>query len=202
MSVLVTGGIGADSWLAGAFTAIKNSQNQGGMLGALQNAGSNNGSIGSFLSQSSDFSNNFALIATNNVTSASSFYAQIASQNDQARQQQKLQAALTRLQQTQSMVQQKNTLDPFIYFPDGSYIDTNANILTMQDGTQYDTTTGLKYVDPSSIVDLGGGSFLNTSTNVMTMADGTQIDTITGLKIADLNALTASSSSSGTNTGS
>ena len=193
MSVISSGGLGANSWLASAFTSIRNSQNQGGILGALQDAGSNDGSIGSFLSQSSSFSNAFALITTNNTTSASSFYAQIASQNDQTRQQQQLQDALTSLQQTQSMVQPTNTLDPFIYFPDGSYIDTNANILTMPDGTQYDTTTGLKYVDPASIVDLGGGSFLNTSTNVMTMADGTQIDMVTGLKISDLDALNSSS---------
>lgn len=193
MTVIPSSVLGANGWLANAFSSIQSSQNQGGILGALQNAGSNDGSVSSFLSQSSSFSNAFALITTNNTTSASSFYAQIASQNDQTRQQQQLQDALTSLQQTQSMVQPTNTLDPFIYFPDGSYIDTNANILTMQDGTQYDTTTGLKYVDPASIVDLGGGSFLNTSTNVMTMADGTQIDMVTGLKISDLDALDSSS---------
>ena len=192
MSVISSGGLGANSWLASAFTSIQNSQNQGGILGALQDAGSNDGSIGSFLSQSSSFSNSFALISTNSTTSASSFYAQIASQNDQDRQQKALEDALAGLQQTQSQVQPKNTLDPFIYFPDGSYLDTNANILTMQDGTQYDTTTGLKYTDPASIVDLGGGSFLNTTTNVMTMADGTQIDMVTGLKISDIEALDTS----------
>ncbi|HXD44774.1 MAG TPA: hypothetical protein VN655_06525 [Pseudolabrys sp.] len=181
MSIIGAGG--ASNWLAGAFTAIKNSQNQGGILGALQKAGSNDGSIGSFLSQSSSFSNTFALITSNNVSSASSFYAQIASQNDQARQQKQLQDALTALQQTQQQVQPTNTLDPFIYFADGSYIDTNSNILTMQDGTQFDTTTGLKYVDPASMVDLGGGSFLNTNTNVITLADGTQIDATTGIKV-------------------
>jgi hypothetical protein len=53
----------------------------------------------------------------------------------------------------------------------------------MQDGTQYDTTTGLKYVDPASLVDLGGGSFLNSSTNIITLADGTQIDGTTGIKV-------------------
>src|SRR3569832_201350 len=196
MSIISSGGLGANSRLASAFTSIQQSQNQGGILGALQDAGSNDGSISSFLNQSSSFSNSFALISTNSTTSASSFYAQIASQNDQTRQEQALQYALTGLQQTQSMVQPSNTLDPFIYFPDGSYLDTNANILTMQDGTQYDTTTGLKYTDPASIVDLGGGSFLNSTTNVMTMADGTQIDMVTGLKISDINALNTSGSSS------
>src|SRR3569623_1592149 len=103
MSIISSGGLGANSWLASAFTAIQQSQNQGGILGALQDAGSNDGSISSFLNQSSSFSNSFALISTNSTTSASSFYAQIASQNDQTRQEQALQDALTGLQQTQSM---------------------------------------------------------------------------------------------------
>lgn len=181
MSILGTGGGGSSNWLADAFTAIKNSANQGGILGALASSG--DGSIGSFLGQASAFSNNFATISTNNLTSASSFYAQIAAQNDQARQQKQLQQALSGLQQAQQMVQPANTLDPFIYFADGSYLDTNSNILTMQNGTQIDTTTGLKYVDPSTVVDLGGGSFLNTSTNIITLADGTQIDATTGIKV-------------------
>ena|SRR5690348_5200334 len=185
MSILGTSGGGSSNWLAGAFSAIKASQNQGGMLGALQNAGSNDGSVGSFLSQSSSFSNAFALITQNNTTSASSFYAQIASQNDQTRQQNQLQQALDELQQTQDMVQPANTLDPFIYFANGSSLDTNSNILTLQDGTQIDTTTGLKYVDPAARVDLGGGSFLNTNTNIITLADGTQIDATTGIKVTD-----------------
>jgi hypothetical protein len=82
------------------------------------------------------------------------------------------------------MVQPKSMLDPFIYFPDGSTIDTVNNIMTMPDGTQYDTTTGAKYVDPASIQQLGNGAYLNTKTNIMTMADGTQIDTITGLAVS------------------
>jgi hypothetical protein len=180
MSILAAGG---SNWLADAFTAIKNSSNQGGILGALASSG--DGSIGSFLGQASAFSNNFATISANNLTSASSFYAQIASQNDQARQQQALQKALEDLQKTQQMVQPTNTLDPFIYFGDGSYLDTNSNILTFQNGTQIDTTTGLKYVDPASLVDLGGGSYLNTTTNIITMADGTQLDATTGLKVTD-----------------
>ena len=49
------------------------------------------------------------------------------------------------------MVQPANTLDPYIYFPNGSSIDTNTNILTMPDGSQIDTTTGLKYVDPADL---------------------------------------------------
>jgi hypothetical protein len=175
----------ASNWIADAYSAIRAAQNQGGILGALQNAGSNDGSIGSFLGQASAFSSNFALIAQNNVTSASSFYAQIAAQNDDARRQQQLQAALADLDRTQQMVQPANVLDPVIYFADGSTLDTNSNILTMQSGKQIDTTTGLEYVDPAARVDLGGGSFLNTATNIITMADGTRIDAVTGLVVTD-----------------
>ena len=82
------------------------------------------------------------------------------------------------------MVQAKNVLDPFIYFQDGSSIDTNSNILTMANGTQIDTTTGLKVVDTSSIMQLANGAYLNTATNILTMADGTQIDTVTGLTVS------------------
>ncbi|MGB6416153.1 MAG: hypothetical protein WBF50_06055 [Pseudolabrys sp.] len=82
------------------------------------------------------------------------------------------------------MVQAKNVLDPFIYFQDGSNIDTNSNILTMANGTQIDTTTGLKVVDTSSIMQLANGAYLNTATNILTMADGTQIDTVTGLTVS------------------
>ncbi|HVR59252.1 MAG TPA: hypothetical protein VMT72_20765, partial [Pseudolabrys sp.] len=66
----------------------------------------------------------------------------------------------------------------------GSSIDTNSNILTMANGTQIDTTTGLKVVDTSSIMQLANGAYLNTATNILTMADGTQIDTVTGLTVS------------------
>ena len=56
--------------------------------------------------------------------------------------------------------------------------------MTMPDGTQYDTTTGAKYVDPASIIQMANGAYLNTKTNILTMADGTQIDTVTGLKVS------------------
>ena len=81
-------------------------------------------------------------------------------------------------------MQPKNVLDPIIYFPNGSTIDTTSNIMTMPDGTQYDITTGLKYVDPSSTMQIAGGATLNTSTNILTLADGIQIDTVTGLKVS------------------
>jgi hypothetical protein len=170
------------AWMNSAITAIQNSQTSGGILGALASVG--DGSVDSFLGQSSTSANNFALISQNSVTNASAFYAQLASQNLQQRNAQKLQQTLDALSQTQNQVQPKNTLDPFIYMPDGTTIDTNSNIMTRPDGTQYDVTTGAKYVDPASIIQMAGGAYLNTQTNILTMGDGTQIDTITGLKVS------------------
>jgi hypothetical protein len=170
------------SWMNNAIASIQSEQNAGGILGALANIG--DGSINSFLGQSTTSANNFALISQNSVTSASAFYTQLASQNQQQRQSDQLQQALNALNQTQNQVQAQNVLDPFIYLPDGTTIDTNNNIMTRPDGTQYDVTTGAKYVDPSSIIQMANGAYLNTQTNILTLTDGTQIDTVTGLKIA------------------
>jgi hypothetical protein len=173
----------ATNWLADTITAIKNNQNQGGLLGMLQNAATSDGSINSFLRQSSNSANAFATISQTSLTNASSLVAQIAANNMQQANAKKLQDALNQLTAKQQEVQPKNTLDPVIYFADGSTIDTTSNILTETDGTQYDITTGLKYVDPSSIVQLGNGAYLNSKSNIMTLADGTQIDTVTGLTV-------------------
>jgi hypothetical protein len=74
-------------------------------------------------------------------------------------------------------------LDPFIYFDDGSSIDTANNILTKADGTQIDTTTGREIVDSASIINMANGAYLSTKTNILTMADRTKIDTVTGLVV-------------------
>jgi hypothetical protein len=170
------------NWIGDTIVAIQNSATSGGILGALASSG--DGSISSFLGQSSTIANNFALISQNNVTNASSFYAQIASQNQQQRSQQKLQEALAALNQSQNQVQPKNVLDPFIYLSDGTSIDTANNIMTRPDGTQYDTTTGAKYVDPTFIIQMANGAYLDTKNNILTLGDGTQIDTVTGLKVS------------------
>ena len=171
------------NWLAPTITAIKNQANEGGLLGMLDSAGGD-GSISSFLSRSQATAGNFASISQNSISNASSLVAQIASQNLQDANSKKLQDALASLSATQQMVQAQNVLDPVIYFQDGSNIDTNSNILTMANGTQIDTTTGLKVVDTSSIMQLANGAYLNTATNILTMADGTQIDTVTGLTVS------------------
>jgi hypothetical protein len=171
------------NWLADTFTAIQNEQNQGGLLGMLQNSGGD-GSINTFLGQSSNTANAFATISQTSVTNASSLFAQIASQNIQQANAKKLQESLDQLSVQQQMVPVKNVLDPVMYFPNGSTLDTNSNILTMPDGTQYDTTTGAKYVDPAFIIQMANGAYLNTQSNILTLPDGTQIDTVTGLKVS------------------
>ena len=171
------------NWIADTMTAIQNEQNQGGLLGMLQNSGGD-GSINSFLGASSNTANAFATISQTSVTNVGSLVAQIAATKIQQANAKKLQDSLDQLSAQQQMVQVKNVLDPFIYFSNGSSLDTANNILTMPDGTQYDTTTGAKYVDPASIIQLANGAYLNTKTNILTMADGTQIDTVTGLKVS------------------
>jgi len=173
----------SSNWLADTITNIQNEANQGGLLGMLASSGGD-GSISSFLGSSSSVANNFALISQNSVVNSSSLIAQMASQNLQKENSKKLQQAFDALQATQNQVQAKNVLDPFIYFPDGSTIDTNNNILTMSDGTQYDTTTGAKYVDPASIIQMANGAYLDTKNNILTQPNGTQIDINTGLTIS------------------
>jgi hypothetical protein len=177
---------GATDWLADTTARIKASENQGGLLGMLSAAaqGNNDGSTKSFMTNSITASNMFATIAQSTVTSYSSLIAQMASARQQKAQAQKLEDAMKSLQDTQNMVAKKNVLDTFIYMPDGSYIDTANSIMTMSDGTQYDVTTGAKYVDPTMIIQMANGSYLDTKNNILTMADGSRIDSVTGIRLS------------------
>ncbi len=146
--------------------------------------GNNDGSTSSFLTNSISAANGLATIAQTSLTSYSSLIAQQASARQQQEQQQKLADAMKSLQDTQNQVQATNTLDPIIYMPDGSFIDTTNNLMTMSDGTQYDITTGAKYVDPSSVIQMANGSYLDTKNNILTMADGSRMDSITGIMLS------------------
>ena len=172
----------ATNWLADTITNIENSQNQGGLMGMIANSGGD-GSITSFLNSSSSNADNFALIAQNNVVNYSSLIAQMAGANIRKKNNKALEDALKSLQETQKQVQSKN-VNPFVYLPDGSTIDTASNVMTMTDGTQYDITTGAKYVDPSAIIQMANGSYLDTKNNILTMADGTRIDSVTGINLS------------------
>jgi hypothetical protein len=173
------------NWLDDTMTAIKNSNNTGGLLGMLSAAAAgNDGSVNTFLRNSNATANAFATISQSSVTNASALIAQMASQNLQKADEKKMQDAFAALAATQKMVPKKNVLDAIIYFADGSTIDTNSNIMTRADGTQYDTITGAKYVDPASIIQMANGAYLDTKNNILTMSDGTKIDTVTGLKVS------------------
>ena len=173
----------AQSWLNDALNSIQNQSNAGGLLGMLQHSGGD-GSVSAFLASSAITAGQFALISQNSVTNTSSLVAQMAAQNAQQANSQKLQDSIDALSLTQQMVQPKNVLDPTIFFADGSTLDTNSNILTMSDGTQIDTTTGAKVVDTSSLIQMANGAYLDTANNILTMPDGSQIDTVTGLKVS------------------
>jgi hypothetical protein len=156
-------------------------------MGALQTASQNNspGSVAAFLAQSQSNADAIASIMQSSVQDQGQLYSQIAQAQGQ-------QAAQARAQEEANLInppQQQNftppaQLDPVIYFGDGTSIDTTSNIMTLSNGNQIDTTTGLPYVDPSSLITMANGSYLNTATNVLTEADGTQIDATTGLKVS------------------
>ena len=166
------------NWIGDTMTAIQLSQNQAGLLGTLQDMAS--GTLGDISSSA----NSFATIAQTSTTNAGAFYAQLASQAIKKRQSEALQKSLEDLQRTQNNVTAQNVLDPIVFLPGGAIIDTNNNIMTMPDGTKYDTVTGARYVDPASVIQLANGAYLDTQNNILTMPDGTRIDTVTGLTIS------------------
>jgi hypothetical protein len=177
---------GATDWLADTVANIKKSESQGGLLGMLSNAAATNGDSASlkFLKNSQNAANMFATISQGTVTSYSALIAKQASARQQQAQAKQLEDAFKSLQDTQKMVSLKNVLDPFIYMPDGSFIDTTNNLMTMANGDQFDITTGAKYVDPSMVIQMANGSYLDTKNNILTMADGTRIDSVTGIKLS------------------
>ena len=56
--------------------------------------------------------------------------------------------------------------------------------MTLANGNQIDTTTGLPYVDPSSLIQMTNGAYLDAQNNILHESDGTEIDATTGLKIS------------------
>jgi len=168
------------SWLASAWSAMQ--QPTGGILGALQNSKNLDGSNSSFLSLSSGFANSLATISQNNFSSGATLTAQVVDANQQKQQADALQKALSSLSGPPPAPGPK--LDPMIFFGNGSTLDTQNNILTMSDGTQIDTTTGMKIQNPANIMELGNGSYIDLANNIMTLSNGMQIDTVTGQTVS------------------
>jgi hypothetical protein len=170
------------NWLKEAQDSLVAAQNPGGLMGALNAARSTPGTIKTFLGTSQNNANNLSLIAQNAQTQASNLMFQMGDAAAQKRADEHL-ALLEKLNPVQKNFNPPTQLDAVIYFEDGATIDTAANILTMANGFQVDTTTGLEYIEPGSIINMANGAYLNTKKNILTMADGTKIDTITGLTI-------------------
>jgi hypothetical protein len=172
----------APNWLKEAQQSIADAAAPGGMMGALQDARSGSSSIKTFLAKSQNNSYNLAQISQNSQTAAGALAAQMsAAANQKLRDERVVLAQKINPQQTN--YNPPVGLDRVIYFEGGGSLDTVSNILTMSDGKQIDTTTGLQYHDPNTIISMANGAYLDTKNNILTMSDGTQVDTITGLKI-------------------
>jgi hypothetical protein len=171
----------AKGWLADAFTAIENSQQNGGILGALQSAKRSPGSINTLIYNNAAGATALSNIAQSSVQDATTLVFQQANAVIQQRALDKAKAAQLTATPPAPL---KQLLDPFIYFSDGSFLDTDKNILTKTDGTQIDTTTGANYVEPGSLIQMANGAYLDTKNNILTLPDGTKINTITGLTVS------------------
>jgi hypothetical protein len=171
----------APNWLKEAQESLAAAETPGGMMGALQDARSGS-SIKAFLAKSQNNSYNLAQISQSSQTAAGALAAQMSAAANQKLRDERV-ALAQKLNPQQTNYNPAAGLDPVIYFEDGGLLDTTRNILTMSDGKQIDTITGLPYHDPNTIISMANGAYLDTKNNILTMSDGTQMDTITGLKI-------------------
>ena len=170
------------NWLKEAQESLAASEAPGGMMGALQDARSGSSSIKTFLAKSQNNLYALAQIAQNAQTSSSALTVQMSQAAAKKRYDEQV-ALQVKLNPVHANFTPPQGLEPVIYFEDGSSLDTTSNILTMSNGKQIDTTTGLEYHDPKDIVSMANGAYLDTKNNILTMSDGTKVDTITGLKI-------------------
>ena len=169
------------NWLKEAQEATAASEDPGGLMGMLQDS-KYPASIKNFLTKSQKTAQNFALITQGTQQSAATLTLQMADAAQAQRMQEKM-AQAQKFNAQQTNYNPPKELDPFIYFEDGSNIDTTTNIMTMVNGTQIDITTGQEVVDLSSIINLANGAYIDTKKNIMTLSNGIKIDTITGLQI-------------------
>ena len=172
----------APNWLKEAQEALVAAESAGGMLGALQHARSKPGTIKTYLANSRNAAYGLALIAQGNVEAARDLAFKAAADAYNKRVSERLEEARAHAT-AQTNYTPPKTLDPVIYFANGSTLDTVKNILTLSDGTQIDAITGQSYVDERALIRMANGAYLDTKNNILVMADGTKIDTVTGLKI-------------------
>ena len=70
-----------------------------------------------------------------------------------------------------------------MYFSDGSSLDTVGNVLTRNDGTQIDITTGREVLNEKSTIRLANGAYIDAQNNILHQSNGDKIDMYTGLKV-------------------
>ena len=133
----------APNWLKEAQESLVAAANPGGLLGTLQDARKVSGSIKSFLAKSQNQAANLALISSSTAQASVNLIGQMASAAQEKRLADQF-ALQQKLNPKPVNYNPPTTLDPFLYFKDGSYLDTENNILTMSDGTKIDTVSGLK----------------------------------------------------------
>jgi hypothetical protein len=172
----------SSNWLKEAQDSLAASETPGGMMGALQDSRSGSSSIKTFLARSQNSQYALAQIAQNAQASSSTLTVQMSQAAAQKRYNEQV-ALAAKLNPVHSNFNPAKGLDPVLYFGDGSSVDTTSNIMTLSTGKQIDTTTGLEYHEPNSIVSMANGAYLDTKNNILTMSDGTKVDTVTGLKI-------------------
>lgn len=151
------------------------------MMGALQTSKKYPpGSINAYINNNAVAANALSTAIATGTTDLTTLAMQAGDLAAQKRQQER--AAM--LEKFVSPPPPPVTLDPFIYFDDGSTLDTINNVMTMVNGKKINAVTGADWVDPAAIVNLANGSYIDTQNNIMYMPDGTKIDTITGLVIS------------------
>jgi hypothetical protein len=169
------------NWLKEAQESLAASEAPGGMMGALQDSRAGH-SIKTFLAKSQNNMYALAQIAQSAQTSSSALTVQMSQAAAKKRYDEQV-ALQVKLNPVHANFTPPQGLDAVIYFGDGSSIDTTNNILTMSNGKQIDTITGLEYHEPNSIISMANGAYLDTKNNILTMSDGTKVDTVTGLQI-------------------
>jgi hypothetical protein len=170
----------APNWLKEAQESLAASP--GGLIGTLADSKGNLGSISSFLRQSQNNAANLALVSQSTSSSAFELTIKMGSEALQKRVSERLTAQFAYNKKQQNFTP-PTELDRFIYFDDGTSIDTDERIMTKPDGMKIDLKTGQEYIEPGSLIQMGNGSYLNKKTNILTMADGTKIDTVTHLVV-------------------
>jgi hypothetical protein len=177
MNIFSTG-----SWISTIWDAGNAAGQSSGIMGALQ--GSKKYPLGSTKAYLANTANNAVALATIAQTGVTDLTTLAMQAGDLAAQKRAQENAALLAKLAPQPPPPPSTLEPMIFFEDGSTLDTVNNVITMVTGKKINAVTGADWVDPASIVNLANGSYLDTANNILVLADGTKIDTVTGLIIS------------------